>query len=207
MFSKPTRPQVLALAAVFQSCALVSRLAHTGDAEADKLHFSMSTLLNQNPDSLQQLYGSLDNLQAGINSMQSFLSDASKTSNLREREVINYVMSTIHLAGKLSGNSITLTQIKNGIESANNQAQHFSTTHENVYSNIAALYQDTISKMRLKIQVTGSSVYLQQSAVAMRIRCMLFAAIRNAFLWRQLGGKRRHLLLQRKSLVATLENN
>ena len=50
----------------------------------------------------------------------------------------------------------------------------------------------------------GSAVYLQQSAVAARIRCMLFSAIRNAFLWRQLGGKRRHLLLQRKAFLEVI---
>ena len=207
MFSKPTRPQALALAAVFQSCALTSRLAHTGEAEVDKMQFAMSTLLNQNPNSLQELYGSVDNLQAGIDAMQAFLSDASTAADLKHREIINYVMSSIHLAGKLSRNSRMLAQVKDGIENANNQAQHFSNTHENVYSNIAALYQDTISKMRLRIQVLGSGVYLQQSAVATRIRCMLFAAIRNAFLWRQLGGKRRHLLLQRKALLEVLSND
>jgi len=207
VFSKPTRPQALALATVFQSCALTSRLAHTGEAEVDKMQFAMSTLLNQNPDSLQELYVSVDNLQAGIDAMQAFLSDASTAADLKDREIINYVMSTIHLAGKLSRNSRMLAQVKDGIENANNQAQHFSNTHENVYSNIAALYQDTISKMRLKIQVSGSAVYLQQSAVAARIRCMLFSAIRSAFLWRQLGGKRRHLMLQRKALLETFANN
>ena len=209
MFSKPTRSQVLALAAIFQSCSLVSRLAHTGAAEAHKMQFAMSTLLNQNPDSLQELYGSIDNLHAGMATMQAFLSNTNTAADLKEqeREVINYVMSSIHLAGKLSGDSRMLAQIKDGVENANNQAQHFSITHENVYSNIAALYQDTISKMRLKIQVSGSAVYLQQSAVAARIRCMLFSAIRSAFLWRQLGGKRRHLMLQRKTLLETFANN
>jgi high frequency lysogenization protein len=51
----------------------------------------------------------------------------------------------------------------------------------------------------------GSAVYLQQAGVAARIRCMLFAAIRNAFLWRQLGGKRRHLLIQRKDFLKVID--
>ena len=204
MFSKPTRQQALALAAIFQSSELVYQLGYSGTTEADKMAFAMSTLLNQNPDSLRDLYGSVDNLQSGIDIMQDFLSDNKNAGDSKNREVINYVMSSIHLAGKLVSNREMLNQIETGIDNANQQAQHFSVTHENVYTNVAALYQDTISTMRLRIQVLGSGVYLQQAAVAARIRCMLFTAIRNAFLWRQLGGKRRHLLFQRKVLLKVI---
>lgn len=207
MFSKPTLDQAHALAAVFQTCGLVSQLAHTGEAESKLMKFAMITLLNQNPSSLDELYGSRDELAEGIKAMSIFFSDKDKQSSsstqkeTKNREVINYVMSTIHLASKLDKNPALLTRISQGIEDANNQAQHFSATHENVYSNVASLYQDTISKMRLRIQVLGSGIYLQQPTVASRIRCMLFSAIRHAFLWRQLGGKRRHLLLQRKLII------
>ena len=201
MFSKPTKQQTLALAAIFQATHQVYKLAHTGDSDRDKMEFSMSTLLNQNPDSLENLYGPVENLQDGIDTMQTFLENTNSVTDLRNKEMIGYVISSIHLASKLSNNKQLLIKIENGINNARQQAEHFSITHENVYSNIGALYQDTVSKMRLRIQVMGSAVYLQQSGVAARIRCMLFAAIRSAFLWRQLGGKRRHLLFQRKALL------
>ena len=205
MFSKPTHDQALVLAAIFQSCDLVYQLAHNGHAENSRMEFSMSTLLNQDPASLSDLYGSTDNLRVGATIMETFFaSPKQQTGSSDSREVINYVMSTIHLASKLGKKATTLQTISQGIERANNQAAHFSITHDNVYSSIADLYQNTISKMRLRIQVSGSGVYLQQNAIAARIRCMLFAAIRNAFLWRQLGGKRRHLLLQRERLVEKL---
>ena len=201
MFSKPTPEQVLALAAIFQASHQVYRLAHCGDSDTEKMKFSMSILLNQNPDTLDQLYGPLENLQDGLAGMKMFLDNTHKHSEQKHKEIIGYVMSSIHLAGKLANNNSLLTKITQGIDNARQQANHFSITHDNVYSNVGGLYQETISKMRLRIQVIGSPVYLQQAAVAARIRCMLFAAIRNAFLWRQLGGKRRHLLLQRQALL------
>lgn len=205
MFSKPTHDQALALAAIFQSCDLVYQLAHSGHAENSMMEFSMSTLLNQNPSSLKDLYGSTEALRAGAKIMAAFFGNPKqKTGNSDSREIINYVMSTIHLASKLGKNTAMLQKISQGIERANSQAAHFSITHENVYSSIADLYQNTISKTRLRIQVSGSGVYLQQTAIAARIRCMLFAAIRSAFLWRQLAGKRRHLLFQRERLVEKL---
>lgn len=201
MFSKPTKQQALALAAVFQASNQVYKLAYNGVSDKEKMSFSMSTLLNQNPDSLDQLYGSIENLEDGLDSMKMFLENANNVSEPKYKEVISYVMSSIHLASKLSNDNQLLTKIDDGIDNARHQADHFSITHDNVYSNVGSLYQDTISNMRLRIQVMGSAVYLQQSAVAARIRCMLFAAIRNAFLWRQFGGKRRHLLLQRKAFL------
>jgi high frequency lysogenization protein len=204
LFSKPTKQQALALAAVFQASNQVYKLAYNGVSDKEKMSFSMSTLLNQNPDSLDQLYGSIENLEDGLDSMKMFLENANNVSEPKYKEVISYVMSSIHLASKLSNDNQLLTKIDDGIDNARQQADHFSITHDNVYSNVGSLYQDTISNMRLRIQVMGSAVYLQQSAVAARIRCMLFAAIRNAFLWRQFGGKRRHLLLQRKAFLKVL---
>jgi high frequency lysogenization protein len=201
LFSKPTKQQALSLAAVFQASNQVYKLAYNGVSDKEKMSFAMSTLLNQDPDSLDQLYGSIENLEDGLDSMKMFLENANNVSEPKYKEVISYVMSSIHLASKLSNDNQLLTKIENGIDNARQQADHFSITHDNVYSNVGSLYQDTISNMRLRIQVMGSAVYLQQSAVAARIRCMLFAAIRNAFLWRQFGGKRRHLLLQRKAFL------
>lgn len=201
MFSKPTKQQALALAAVFQASNQVYKLAYNGVSDKEKMSFAMSTLLNQDPDSLDQLYGPIENLEDGLDSMKMFLENANNVSEPKYKEVISYVMSSIHLASKLSNDKQLLTKIEDGIDNARQQADHFSITHDNVYSNVGSLYQDTISNMRLRIQVMGSAVYLQQSAVAARIRCMLFAAIRNAFLWRQFGGKRRHLLLQRKAFL------
>jgi high frequency lysogenization protein len=204
LFSKPSKQQALALAAVFQASNQVYKLAYNGVSDKETMSFAMSTLLNQDPDSLDQLYGSIDNLQDGLDSMTIFLENANNVSESKYKEVIGYVMSSIHLASKLSNDNELLTKIENGIDNARQQAVHFSITHDNVYSNVGSLYQDTISNMRLRIQVMGSAVYLQQSAVAARIRCMLFSAIRNAFLWRQLGGKRRHLLMQRKAFLKVI---
>ena len=204
MFSKPSKQQALALASIFQASNQVYKLAYNGVSDKETMSFAMSTLLNQDPDSLDQLYGSIDNLQDGLDSMKIFLENANNVYESKYKEVIGYVMSSIHLASKLFNDNELLTKIENGIDNARQQAEHFSITHDNVYSNVGSLYQDTISNMRLRIQVMGSAVYLQQSAVAARIRCMLFSAIRNAFLWRQLGGKRRHLLMQRKAFLKVI---
>ncbi len=199
-FSKPTSEQAIALAAVFHCCELVSQLANTGEASSEDMAMCMGALLNQNPDSLSQLYGPVSGLTLGMKSMQRLFSDG----NQDQTEIMRYMISILYLARKLSSDKNMLNKIASGIENAERQAQHFSITHDNVYANIASLYQDTVSTLRLRIQVSGSSGFLQQPAVASRIRCLLFAAIRSAFLWQQLGGKRIHLAFYRKRLAGLL---
>ena len=199
-FSKPTSEQAVALAAVFHACELVSQLANTGEASSDDMSLCMSALLNQNPDSLSQIYGPVSGLKLGMDSMERLFSDG----NGDKAEILRYVVSILYLARKLSSDQGMLDKIATGIENAERQAQHFSISHDNVYANIASLNQDTVSTLRLRIQVSGSSGYLQQPAVAQRIRCLLFSAIRSAFLWQQLGGKRIHLAFYRKQLAKLL---
>lgn len=202
-FSKPTSDQAIALAAVFHCCELVSQLANTGEASSEDMAMCMGALLNQNPDSLTQLYGPVSGLTLGMKAMHRLFSDG----NQGQTEIMRYVISILYLACKLSSDQNMLNKIASGIENAERQAQHFSITHENVYANIASLYQDTVSTLRLRIQVSGSSGFLQQPAVASRIRCLLFTAIRSAFLWQQLGGKRIHLALYRKRFAGLLPIN
>ena len=218
MFSRPTYEQALALAAVFQSCELVAQLAHNGDIAPASLELCMSALLNQNPESIEDIYGSEKNLAIGIASIKALMGGSNTEPSAQEKEqeqelkqeqrpeVMRYVISILYLARKVLGNKKMLNSIGGGIENAARQAKHFSPTHNNVCGNIASLYQDTVSTMRLRIQVSGSGLYLQQPAIAQRIRCLLFSAIRSAFLWQQLGGKRTHLMLQRKTLARLLPN-
>jgi high frequency lysogenization protein len=52
----------------------------------------------------------------------------------------------------------------------------------------------------------GDHNYLQQTRIASQIRALLLSAIRSAMLWRQVGGNRWQLLLQRKALAAQVDN-
>jgi len=200
IFSRPTADQALALAGVFHAAALVDEIANHGDIGPKQLANSMSVLLNQNPDSVSSLYGSPDNIQLGISAMRTLLTDRSAGS----ATVLRYAIGIMYLARKLSNDNAKLDEVGNGIANAQRQAEHFSKTHDNVIANVAGLYQDSVSTMRMRIQVSGNPAYLQQTAIAQRVRCLLFAGIRSAFLWRQVGGKRSHLLLRRDALLAVL---
>lgn len=200
IFSRPTADQALALAGVFQSAVLVEEIATHGDISQKRLAHAMSVLLNQSPESVSSLYGSPDDMEPGVNAMRTLLADRSAGS----ADVLRYAIGIMYLARKLTNDQAKLNKVGNGIANAQRQSEHFSITHDNVIANVAGLYQDSVSTMRVRIQVSGNPAYLRQSGIAQRVRCLLFSGIRSAFLWRQVGGKRSHLLLRRDSLLEVL---
>ena len=205
MFKQPTRDQALALASIFQACHLVDRLANTGQAPVSDIKICMDALLNQNPNSLQDIYGSIENLESGIDAMTTLLGDRVVT-DIFAGSTLTYVLTVLSIERQINSRPAMLESIAAGIDSANRQAQHFSSVHDNVIANLASLYQQSISTLRQRIQVKGNAIYLQQPNVAERIRCLLFSAVRSAFLWRQLGGKRYHLVVYRKVLIKALKD-
>lgn len=200
IFKRPTADQALALAGVFQAAELVAKLAAEGDIAEAQLSAAMVALLNQNPETIRSLYGSTENIELGINSMREMINDRSQGST----DVMRYVIGIMYLARRLTADSVRIKQVGEGIANAQRQADHFSATHDNVIANVAGLYTDTVSTLKGRIQVTGNPLYLQQPAIAQRIRCLLFSGIRSAFLWHQVGGKRSHLLWQRNRLLSVL---
>ena len=200
LFSQPTSDQAIALTGVFHCAELVDKLAHNGYVSELQLGQAMTALLNQHPQSVMDLYGDLDNLELGMTSLRAAIEQDAKTTT----DVMRYVIGIMYLARKLTSDKKRLTEIGEGIEIAGRQAEVFTPMHDNVVANIASLYSNTISTLSSRIKVRGNPLYLKQTAVAQRTRCLLFSGIRSAFLWHQLGGKRRHLLWQRKLFISVM---
>ena len=68
------------------------------------------------------------------------------------------------------------------------------------------MYQQTISQLGKRIQVVGNPNVLQQPATAARIRTLLLAAVRFAWLWDQLGGRRWHFVVRRRGMLVALQD-
>lgn len=201
--SKKWNELTIALAGVFQAAALVEQLAKTGYIPQDAFRCSIESLLEQNPSTTESVFGGIEQLQLGFKVLSDLL------HHHRNREYpdsLRYVLGILHLQKKLKNNKDVLNIVGNRIKQAGDQAQHFSPTHDNVIANLASVYTDTISSFRFRIQVVGDINFLQQQRIANQIRALLFAGIRAATLWRQLGGNRLQLLLSRKQLSAEADS-
>jgi len=188
----------LALAGLFQAIALVEQTAKTGQVNSEDFSVCINSLFDLNPENSLAVYGGdLKNLRTGLELLNEMLIK----NTPKHQDTIRYALGILHLQNKLSGRKDMLNVIASRIEQANQQAQHFSYTHDNVIANLGGIYSDTISSFRFRIQVKGDYNYLQQQRIAHQVRALLLAAIRSAILWNQLGGNRWQLIFQRKKIA------
>ncbi len=196
------QPITIALAGVFQAAALVEQIAKTGYLPSDPYRASIESLFVVNPDSVAAVFGDLTDLELGLRTLNTLLQQHRAKEH---SHTLRYVLGVLHLQKKLSRQKDMLDIIGSRLKQAEQQAEHFSSTHDNVVANLAGIYTDTISTFRFRIQVMGDYNYLQQPRIANQVRALLFAGIRAATLWRQVGGNRLQVVLQRKRLSQAAE--
>ena len=196
------RDQAAALSGVFQAAALVDKLAKTGQLNEAALRPSIHSIFITSPDSVAEVYDGFEHLDMGRDVLESVLS---RDKSAIAGDVIRYALGLIHLEKKLSRNQPMLGTIAERLTRAKEQVNHFGMLHENVISNLASIYLDTISTFKARIQVAGDIRYLQDAQNANRVRAILLAGIRSAMMWRQCGGSRWQLFFSRQKLLDSLK--
>lgn len=198
----PLQEQITALGGVFQAAALVDKLAHSGQVSDAALAYMLKTLLVRNPETTLDVYGGDDlGLRDGYKLLLAVLER--ETNNL-PRESLRYVVSMLSLERQFSRRDDLLEIAGKRIPKIEQQVELYGISSDNIASSFGGLYQDTISTFKQRIQVHGDMRFLQQEATAAKVRALLFAGIRSARLWRQLGGRRWHLLTKRGSMLTEL---
>ncbi|MCU7808366.1 MAG: high frequency lysogenization protein HflD [Candidatus Thiodiazotropha sp. (ex Semelilucina semeliformis)] len=192
--------RAIALAGLFQACHLAQQVAHKGLADAQALTGNIHSLFQVDTAQVLDIFGSLQNLAPGLRLAHRQLSG----SEPRDNELTRYLLSLVQLERKLIGDAERLESISEGIKSTAARLPHFPQTHSNILASLADIYAENISTLQPRIMVSGEPVYLQNPDNVNRIRALLLAGIRAAMLWRQMGGRRRQLLFNRKRVVTTL---
>lgn len=198
-----TEQQVLALAGILQATYLVDQIARTGSADSASTNGILHSLFVFDTDEPLAVYGGLHNVQLGLRILRDLLAGQRRDEY---RGCIRYGLGILHLQRMLAGDDRMQTTIRNRLQHTEKNLEHFSQDINRIASNIAAIYQDTISHMKYRIQITGSLQQLQNSHNADRIRALLLAAIRSAWLWRRVGGRRWQLLVARHKLLKATES-
>lgn len=187
------------------ACRQVDSLAKTGFVKTDYFELCVSGLLNRSPDSAEALITPSQpshemwlEIASQLEFTEQLLNDFRGPNN---SDILRYSLGVLHLQKKLSQNKQMLNAMSVRLEKVDTQVEHFGLSHENVLASIAQLYTETLSTMPFRIQVNGEYGYLQQPRVVNQVRTLLLCAVRYATLWRQLGGKKWHLLLYKKKMA------
>lgn len=197
MTNKTLTNQTIALAGVAQSVYLVQRIARNGSADPDDLETCVSSILKINADSVEDIYGGLPRLKTGLQALRGQLGGSEGV----DPELARYAASLVLLENKFHQSARMQQAVREGIDVASTQAAHFGMVHDNVFANLAELYQKTFSQIRPRVMVQGEPVHLNDSDKANRIRTLLLSGIRSLVLWRQCGGGRWKFLIFRRRIL------
>lgn len=197
--------RVIAFAAMTQAAYLVDKIATTGLCpNIEAFEASLKSIMTVDSDTPLSTFGGYASLEVGFKSM---IEQLDNPSNQRNLQVTKYVIGMVALEKKLTSNGSALNLLGERINQVTRQLNHFEISDESVLSNLDDIYKDIISNLGPKIQVNGKPSCLQQVITQHKIRALLLSGVRAAVLWRQLGGKRRQLLLSRKAMIQQAKQN
>jgi len=199
------KDRIIALSGIFQATRLVQQIARTGMCEQAPFEASIKSIFAIDSATTEAIYDDAINVSHGTRALISQLGGtqtSNDTTKTRDIEITKYAIAVMVLERKLIKRNDLLTAIVDGITNAKAQLAHFPMTHDNVIANLANTYSDTISTLKPRIMVNGENNHISHPSNTNKIRALLLAAIRAAVLWRQCGGTRWQLLLNRKETLS-----
>nr|WP_225998399.1 MULTISPECIES: high frequency lysogenization protein HflD [Vibrio] len=175
---------------------MVQQVAKDGRCDKDAFEASLNAILNTNPANTVGVFGREANLKLGLECLVKGIDSTPAGS-----DITRYIISLMALERKLSARNDSMSQLGDRIQTAERQTEHFDLFDEQMISNLASIYLDVVSPIGPRIQVSGTPAVLQQTSSQHKVRALLLSGIRSAVLWRQVGGKRRHLIFGRKKMI------
>ena len=195
--------RAMALAGLLQSSQQVSLLARHGRWNEPAAATCVYSLFQLDADSVTDVYEDIHGLKAGLQHLKNLLQRNIERADL---EITRYALTLLHLEKKVIPQQDLMNKISQGLYAIKNEFDIKDVTDMNLLSRVADLYVSTISTIPPKVQVEGNREYLSQLDNTYRVRAMLFAGIRSAVLWRQLGGTRWGLFLNRRRILRGTED-
>ena len=196
-----SKDQTIALAGLYQSLALVQNIAWEGNTNHSCMVPTIESILKLDANEYIDVYGSIENLQLGIQTLKTALQNKSEKHAV---ERTRYAINLMYLASKFAVNPKAVSSLGSQIERISNQYDSIDDSFDDITEDLGRLYREHISPLGPKVIIEGDPEYLKMGQNASKIRALLLAGIRAVVLWKQADGKRWTLLLGRKSLMANI---
>lgn len=205
--------QTHALAGIMQAVCQIEDIANRGETDPTATQASIASVLQQSPDQITDAIGSLGSLRYGLQRMQEMLQ-----GEQNYLPALQYAMAVMQMEKNLRRSCdvqqavarelqlINLSQ-SGGLAGDPDEQQSEADTEpggppaQELITQLADVWTSQVRRLEPQVVVHGKPVYLQNEINIQLIRALLLAALRGAWLWHQLGGRRWHLLLRRKRLL------
>lgn len=204
------KTEAIALAALFQCCSQIYRVANTGYQDDNALACLMRSIVVTNPKTIEDIY-SLDNLKVGFSQIIDSFDKGNVAKTINTIEITKMALKIISLSIQLMRNGKVFDRLSFEIDDI---SQRILLEHENfleadtsvinsseIIHQFGTLYKSLISPNFSKLLIYGNEQCLRAPENQEKIRALLLAGIRAVILWRQVGGRRRFLVFRRNQIV------
>jgi high frequency lysogenization protein len=197
------KERTMALSGIFQATELVRQAANHGTWSGYSADTCLESLLAIEAESVDDIYGSTNKIRLGAETLVSVLQ-----GDRRYMESLSYAVSLMQLENNFRNKTKMQTHIGSELLSIAkiDDGTEIHEIKDLQAKKIAALYTTTISTISPRIVVNGRPQHLQIDRTVDWIRTLLFAGLRSAVLWRQLGGGRFSLMFGRKKMLSEAQS-
>ena len=199
--SQLNRDKTLALAAIFQAAGLANELARKGSTDSSVEAFLTQSVLVMDTDNISDIYPNPEGLKPGLRWLEGCLMEQGRGIQ-NAGEIIRIALGVIQVEGQFSQHEGVQNTLRTRLENINRQrvmSPDMSSTELN--NLLGSAYVDSLGQLRFRVQIRGDAKQLQAPGMAERIRAILLAGVRAAWLWRRLGGRRWHLIFTRGQIL------
>jgi high frequency lysogenization protein len=192
------KERTMALAGIFQATELVRQAANHGTWSGYAADTCLDSLLAIEADTVEEIYGDASNLRLGAETLVSVLQ-----GDRRHMESLGYAVSIMQLENNFRKKTKMQSQIGLELQSITtiDEGLELHEIRDLQAKKVADLYTRTISTLSPRIVINGRPQHLQVDRTVNWIRTLLFAGLRSAVLWRQMGGGRFSLMFGRKKML------
>jgi high frequency lysogenization protein len=194
---KVNNAQTMCLAATLQCCISIQRLARHGATDENMLTRMVATVLDFSTVEPEKLYGGAQTLKTGL----KFIQDSGPGQMDSDRvEVLSLTNAVQQIQKVLVNTPVIQNSLGEKLNYLHSQELGFPYSNDS-WEKFNQIYIKTLGTLEPKIIVKGEQNWLQNPLTVAKIRSGLLAAVRSAYFWNSLGGKRWHLLLLRKQYI------
>lgn len=190
--------ETLALAGVAQAVYLVQQIARRGQADEAALAASLNSVFAIDADTAPAVFGGAKGVELGLRQVLRQLGGGSGL----DPEQASYASTLLVLERKFMADTERVETMQRGLRRLQpDSLDGLAVLDDALVGGLSALYRENISSLTPRVMVNGEPVHLRSARNTDRVRALLLAGLRSAVLWRQCGGSRWRLFMQRRRLL------
>ena len=190
-----TAQRVLALAGVSQCAMLAQELARRGHAQTEPLRCALGSILILNQTDPEVALGGVHGVYAGLPDLGRKNPDPSTVERLR------YTVALIDIQKRLRRNHPVTSRLRAELVHLQDESLARDPVSPEAVAAFARVYTTTVSTLTPKIMIQGNQQHLRDDDIVLKVRAVLLAGVRAAYLFHEHGGRKWQLFIGRRTLA------